>query len=103
MRPPRTALALILAVACCAPATALAANTFSIGTSGADTIDGGSGADVIFGLAGADTIGGGGGNDRIDGDGSCPATATGPGECTNTRLGAGDDRIDGQAGDDVIT
>src|SRR4051812_50213933 len=89
MTPARTTLALILAVACCAPAAAVAAGTFVLGTPRPDRIAAGSGADVVFGQGGADTILGGAGAHRIDGDGACPAAGARAAESTNAAPRAG--------------
>ena len=55
----------------------------SLGSSSAETINGGSGSDIVHGLAGDDTINAGDGDDLIYG-------------------GSGDDTIDGQGGSNVI-
>lgn len=54
-----------------------------LGTSGADTLEGGAGEEILLGLAGNDTLSAGAGNDTVIG-------------------GAGADDISGGAGDDVV-
>ena len=64
----------------------------ALGSSGADTVNGGAGSDIVHGLAGDDTIDAGAGDDLVYG-GSGDDTIHG---------GAGDDTLYGDAGDDLF-
>lgn len=72
-----------------------------IGTSTANTIDGGEGNDIIRSLGGNDTVRGGAGNDVVDGGSAADRLFGNDGD---DRLlgGAGVDRLDGGAGNDLL-
>lgn len=73
----------------------------TVGSTGADTIDGGADTDIIFGAEGADDLDGAGGVDWVFGGEGDDTIDGGAG---NDRLfgGEGDDTIDGGEGDDLI-
>ena len=82
----------------------------TVGTNGADTINGTEDADEIFALGGNDIVNGNGGNDRIEGgDGNDIANGGNGDDIMVGGLGgdqlngnAGNDRIDGQDGNDIL-
>jgi Ca2+-binding RTX toxin-like protein len=71
---------------------ATAGNDVILGTTGADTVNGGRGNDTICGLGGQDQINGGNGNDRV--------VAAGGNDTANG--GAGNDALEGGAGSDAL-
>ena len=61
------------------------------------------GDDTVFGLGGEDRIDGGPGNDRLQGDGTCPANAIRPTDCSDGDDRSGDeDVLRGGDGDDIL-
>lgn len=80
-----------------------AGDDLMMGDGGNDTANGGLGSDTIYGGNGDDTLSGGADDDKLDGDYGSNVIMGGEGNDALATMGDGISRLDGGAGDDLLS